>query len=836
MSVIGFDVGYQSCYIAVARQGGIETIANEYSDRLTPAFVSLGAQNRSMGHDAKNQLNTNLKNTLFGWSKFIGRKFNDPNVQEEIKYAPYDVVEGPEGMAAFKVNYCGETHIFLPQQVAAMMFTKLKEIAQTDLKTKVVDCVISVPCYFTDKERRTMLEAADIAGLNCLRLMNDTTATALAYGIYKQDLPAQEEKPRNVIFVDLGHSNLQVSACSFQKGKLKVLATSTHSKLGGRDIDRFIADHFTNDFKTRFKVDAKTKPKAYLRLLAESEKLKKLMSANQTKIPLNIECFMNDKDVSGKMCRAELESMAEQFFNDIEATMANILTVSNLKVDDIYSVEIVGGSTRIPKVKELVTKIFGKTASTTLNADEAVARGCALQCAILSPSLRVRDFSITDCQMYPINLSWQGGFEEESSASEMEVFPKLHQIPFSKMLTFYRKEPFDLYAKYSDSNHYYAESNLGKFSIQNVVPQATGENSKVKVKVRVDKHGIFNVAGATLVEKIEQKEDSVEKKMEVDNGPKTNGNESQNTEAPPAPEEAMEVDAQNQEAKEATPENEIPKENGDINTEAEKKEEPKKSKNMVKTIDLPVVSSAQLSQSATHDEFELEAKMIAQDKLERERCDAKNAVEEYIYSMRDQLYSTLELYVQENDRSAFSSILEETENWLYEDGEDEKKSVYVDKLAELKKFGGPIVERYQEAMSRPKHLEELSRSIMLISKAVSSYHAKEEQYNHIEADEIKKVEKCLGEKAAWYESNIQKLSILKPFENAPIKSSEIHQHRQSLENLCHPILNKPKPKPKEEPPKVEKSEEETKKEETNNAPEQEQDKNNETNKEGMDLD
>jgi len=832
MSVIGFDLGYQSCYIAVARQGGIETIANEYSDRLTPAFVSLGANCRSLGHDAKNQLSTNLKNTIFGWSKFIGRKFHDPSVQEELKYVPYDVVEGHNGMASFKVNYCGEQHIFLPQQVAGMMFTKLKTTAETELKTKVVDCVISVPCYFTDQERRALLEASDIAGLNCLRLMNDTTATALAYGIYKQDLPAQEEKPRNVVFVDMGHSDLQISACAFHKGKLKVLATATHPNLGGRVIDRYLADYFSVDFKTRYNVDAKTKPKAYIRLMSEVEKVKKLMSANQTKIPLNIECFMNDKDVTGSMCRPDMENIAANFFSDVETTMTSILQRANLKCEDIYSVEVVGGSTRIPKIKELVMKVFGKTASTTLNADEAVARGCALQCAILSPTLRVRDFSITDCQMYPINLSWQGGFEEEASSSELEVFPKLHQIPFSKMLTFYRKEPFELYAKYSDSDPYYPDDKLGHFSILNVVPQINGENSKVKVKVRVDKHGIFNVAGATLVEKIEQKEEIVDKKMDVENGTKANGEESQNQDPSSPAEEAMDVESQNQEAKEATKENEQPKENGEVNAEPEKKEEPKKNK--VKTIDLPVESSVQLSQSTINGEFEIEAKMIAQDKLEKERLDAKNAVEEYIYSMRDQLFTSLENYVQETDRDAFSKVMEQAENWLYEDGEDEKKSVYVDKLAELKKFGEPILERYQEAQSRPQYLEDLSRSIMLITKAINSYHAKEELYNHIDLEEMKKVEKCVAEKCSWYDTNVQKLSILKPYENAHIKSSEIVQQRQSLENTCHPILNKPKPKPKEEPPKVEKSED-VKKEETNSVPEQEN-KSNETNKEGMEQD
>jgi len=440
-------------------------------------------------------------------------------------------------------------------------------------------------------------------------------------------------------------------------------------------------------------------------------------------------------------------------------------------------------------------------------------------------------------------LSWQGGAEEDASASELEVFPKFHQIPFSKMLTFYRKEPFDLYAKYSDVNNYYPERSLDKVNIQSVVPQVTGENSKVKVKVRVDKHGIFNVSGATLVEKVEPKEEINEKKMEVDNNVKSTENGTENSQpqteetVPESKEtnpsdESMDVDPQNKEKQESK-ENESPKENGEVNGESEKKEEPKKSKNTVKTIDLPVVSSMQMADNFKHDDFELEAKMIAQDKLERERAAAKNDVEEYIYSMRDRLYTSLEKFVKEDDRSSLSKLLEQTENWLYEDGEDENKSVYVEKLSELKKFGQPIVDRYQESQTRPKLLEELGRSIMLINKALSSYHSKEETYIHIDPEEMKKVEKCVNDKAVWYETNVQKLNMLKPFEDAHIKSSEIYSQRQSLESTCHPILNKPKPKPKEEPPKEEKKEES--KPDSNTDSEQKPEKS-EENKESMELD
>eukprot|EP00064_Thunnus_orientalis_P015379 superscaffoldBa00002840_g15431 len=301
MSVVGFDLGFQSCYVAVARAGGIETVANEYSDRCTPSFVSFGPRNRSIGAAAKSQVVTNCKNTVQGFKRFHGRAFSDPYIQSAKSKLVYDLAQMPSGSTGIKVMYMEEEKVFSIEQVTGMLLTKLKETAESALKKPVADCVISVPSYFTDAERRSVMDAAQIAGLNCLRLMNETTAVTLAYGIYKQDLPAPEEKPRIVVFVDLGHSGYQVSVCAFNKGKLKILASAFDSELGGKDFDDILVNHFCEEFGKKYKLDVKSKPRALVRLYQECEKLKKLMSANSSDLPLNIECFMNDIDVTGKL-------------------------------------------------------------------------------------------------------------------------------------------------------------------------------------------------------------------------------------------------------------------------------------------------------------------------------------------------------------------------------------------------------------------------------------------------------------------------------------------------------------------------------------------------------
>uniref|UniRef100_A0A8C6Q2U7 Heat shock protein 4a n=1 Tax=Nothobranchius furzeri TaxID=105023 RepID=A0A8C6Q2U7_NOTFU len=788
MSVVGFDLGFQSCYVAVARAGGIETVANEYSDRCTPSFVSFGPRNRSIGAAAKNQVVTNYKNTVQGFKRFHGRAFSDPYVQSTKSKLAYDLAPIPSGSTGIKVMYMEEEKVFSVEQVTGMLLSKLKETAESALKKPVVDCVISVPSYFTDSERRSLMDAAQIAGLNCLRLMNETTAVSLAYGIYKQDLPAPEEKPRIVVFVDLGHSGYQVSVCAFNKGKLKVLATAFDSDLGGKDFDDILVNHFCEEFAKKYKLDVRSKPRALVRLYQECEKLKKLMSANSSDLPLNIECFMNDIDVSGKLNRGQFEEMCAELLAK---------SLIKLKKEDIYAVEIVGGASRIPAVKERISKFFGKELSTTLNADEAVARGCALQCAILSPAFKVREFSITDIVPYSISLKWNSAAEE--GLSDCEVFSKNHAAPFSKVLTFYRKEPFTLEAYYDNPKELpYPNATIGQFLVQNVVPQASGESAKVKVKVRVNVHGVFSVSSASLVEVVKLAEG--EEPMETDQNLIVKEEENK-----------MQVDQEDQ--KLAAGENEDKKteaEEMETSTEDAKEEkkhdqppQAKKAKVKTKTVDLPIESKlqGQLSSDELNTFVENEGKMIMQDKLEKERNDAKNNVEEYVYDMRDKLHGVLEKFVNEADRDAFSLKLEDTETWLYEDGEDQQKQVYIDKLAELKNIGQPIYERHVEAEERPKAFEELGRQIQKYMKIVEAYKAKNEQYDHLDELEVTRVDKQVTDTIAWMSVKINQQNSQDLTSDPVVKVGEIQAKTKELYSSCNPVVSKPKPKvelPKEE--------------------------------------
>jgi len=794
MSVVGIDFGNDTCFISVARQGGIESIANDYSLRATPSYVAFGEKARTMGVAAKSAQNTQAKRTYYGFKRLLGRRHGDPRVTEEISRAPFDVAQGDGGKIVFPVNFGGKDHQLSPEQLTASLLTKLKETGDAALSTRVNDVVLSCPSYFTDAERRALLDAAKMAGLNVLKLMNDTTATALAYGIYKQDLPEPDKPARNVIFVDVGHTGTQVSATSFNKGKLTMLSCAS-TGTGGRRFDEAICSYFFQDFKDRYKLDVPSNKKAVLKLMTEAQKLKMLMSANSNKLPLGIECFMDDKDVKGTMDRTMFEELIATDLVKIEATLRECLESSKLKLDDIYSVEVVGGSSRIPSIKALIEKVFGKAPSTTLNADEAVSRGCALMCAILSPTFKVREFSVTDIQPYPIKLVWDNqGSIDEKGPGEMEVFPAFHAVPFSKMLTFFKSDTFQVAGEYCTEVPY-PDKHIGVFEIGDVKPTAEGGNQKVKVKVRINPNGIFGVSSANLVEKHEIEEE-VPVEMEVDDKKDEKKEGEVKDGDKPADKPADKDGVEKMETEEPKKEKEVKME--------------KRKKTVNKTIELPVSSrvQGQLSYDKLQQAIAMENAMSKADKDEAERLNAKNGVEEYIYDIRGKICDELEDFVLEDDRNQYTMELEDAENWLYEDGEYADKPSYSSKLTQLKVKGEAAKKRRKEFLERPEAINQFGQCMQLAQKAVDSYKAGDEKFNHLDTAEVEKVQKAISEKQEWFNRMCADVAKLDKTSDPPVLAAQFYQEKESFWHMASNILNKAKPKVEPppspaEPPKEE---------------------------------
>lgn len=794
MSVVGFDLGNESCIVAVARQRGIDVVLNDESKRETPSIVCFGDKQRFIGTAGAASSTMNPKNSISQIKRLIGRQFSDPELQRDLKSLPFAVTEGPDGYPLIHARYLGETRVFTPTQVLGMLLSNLKAIAESNLNAAVVDCCIGIPVYFTDLQRRAVIDAATIAGLHPLRLFHETTATALAYGIYKTDLPENDQL--NVAFVDIGHASLQVCIAGFKKGQLKILGHSFDRSVGGRDFDEVLFQHFAAKFKEEYKIDVSQNARASLRLRVACEKLKKVLSANP-EAPLNIECLMEEKDVRGFIKRDEFEQISAPILERVKRPLEKALAETGLSVEDVHMVEVVGSSSRVPAIIKILTEFFGKEPRRTMNASECVARGCALQCAILSPTFKVREFQVNESFPFSISLSWKGSAPEAQNETgdnqqSTTVFPKGNPIPSVKALTFYRSGTFTVDVQYADVSELRAPAKISTYTI-GPFQSTKSERAKVKVKVRLNMHGIVSIESATLLEE-EEVEVPVTKEPEKE-AAKMETDEVPSDAAPPS---SSETDVNMQDAKGTADaqgttdapgaENGVP-ESGDKPTQMETDKTPKKK---VKKTNIPVselVYGGMLPvdvQKAVEKEFE----MALQDRVMEETKDRKNAVEAYVYDMRNKLCDKYQDFVTDSERELFTSKLQETEDWLYEDGEDETKGVYVAKLEELKKQGDPIEERYKEFTDRSSVIDQLAYCINSYREAALSSDPK---FDHIDIAEKQKVLNECADAEAWVREKKQQQDALPKYAAPVLLLGDVRRKAEALDRFCRPIMTKPKP-------------------------------------------
>jgi heat shock protein 4 len=578
------------------------------------------------------------------------------------------------GQVGAEVSYLGKKERFTATQITASFLTKVKQTASAELKLPVADIVMSVPVWYTDAQRRALLDASEIAGLKTLRLINDTTAVALGYGITKLDLPGPEEKPRRVVFVDIGHSNYTASVVEFRKGELTVKSTAWDRHFGGRYFDKAIVDHFAKEFKEKFKIDINENAKARFRVIAGVEKLKKILSANAM-APLNIESVMNDVDVRGQLKREELEELVKPLLDRATAPIEQALAEAKLKPEDIDAIEMVGGCTRVPSLKTAISNFFGKPLSFTLNQDEAVARGCAFSCAILSPVFRVRDFSVHDIVSYPIEFTWEKSQDIPDEDTSLTVFNKGNVMPSTKILTFYRKNPFDLEAKYAKPELLPGKTNpwIGRFSVKGVKEDAKGDFMICKLKARLNVHGVLNVESGYYVEETEVEEP-------IPEPPKEEGKEGdvrvpdlsafprsgEVTDELPSERAAKRLRSNDCFSASPLPDKKLTSEMQamDVDKKENKDEKPKmrKVKKQQRKGDLPLsAGTAALDQNSKDAAAEKENQMFMEDKLVADTETQKNELESFIYELRDKILGVYAEFANDDEKSKLSAKLETIE-------------------------------------------------------------------------------------------------------------------------------------------------------------------------------
>jgi len=830
-AVIGIDLGSDTSFVGYVGKGIVDICQNEVSKRDTPSLVGFTDRERLLGDPALAQIKSNAKNTCRNFKHLLGQSLDTPQVEVEKFWSTSPIVQCEDGGLGYQVNYKGEQRNISAVQCTAMFLTKLREVTEKWTQGKVADCVIAVPSYYADVHRQALLDAAKIAGMPVLRIMNEHTATALAYGIYRSN-DFDPEKPCTVAFCNMGQTMFSVSIVQFVRGKLNVIAEKA-DKVGGRDMDECLMREFAAQFKKKVGCDPLSTKKAAFKLEEAVTKTKKVLSAN-FEAGISCECLMEDEDFASTITRDTFLEMCKPMMDKVNAVLEgakSMMAAADITVEMIDFVEMVGGASRVPFVKELCSKSFGgKSLSGTMNADESVARGCALQAAMLSPLYKVRDFVVCDTSPYPVSIGWtcspadaevkdeDGDVQMTGAEGEFKlapVFPANSAMNTLKLLTFYRKGPIDLNMEYADTTSLVpgTKRKLGNFKVE--LPRSA-DVKKVKVKAKLSLHGTFCIESAQMVEE-EEYEEIVKEKREIEvPAEEKPADQSPDQEAPAKPEGEGEGEA---EGKVKEGEGEKKEEEFDFEKKEEEKKAPekkyewvdvKKMKKRTRRTDLNIIETDRpgLPGDIVQKQMDAESAMQAEMKEIIETDEKKNDLESYIFTMRDKIGESGShgAFISPADREKFQGELTKTEDWLY-DTYDATKLQYIDKLDELKEVGEPVIFRFKEADMRDEWIKAVEGTIRNYSTA-----AKEpgENYSHIDTSKLASIVVESDELAAWMTDMKAKQEALPKYEKPILLCSEMEKKNKDLAKLADAILKEPKPKPPpaEPVPEVPKEDEE----------------------------
>jgi len=485
---IGIDLGTTYSCVAVVQHGKVEVIANDQGNRITPSFVSFNEEERLIGDSAKNEAALNPTNTVYDVKRLIGHKYDEPSVQSDLKHWSFTVVDHESGPKV-QVKFKNDTLSFTPEEISAMVLSKMKETAEDFLAQEVKDAVITVPAYFNDSQRQATKDAGRIAGLNVLRIINEPTAAAVAYGLQKRK---GEGECCNVLVYDLGGGTFDVSILSIEDRIYEVKSTAGDSHLGGEDFDNVLVSHFMQEFKNKHKKDLTGNKKAIRRLRTACEKAKRALSAS-TIATIQVDSLYEGIDFSSRISRAKFEELCQDLFNITLQLVETALNGAKLVKNKIDEVVLIGGSTRIPKIQNMLKNFFdGKTIHKSVNPDEAVAYGAAIQAGILTEDNTVEEVEkVLLKDVTPLSLG-VALISQEMSV----IIPKCTTIPAKLTRQYQTSLPnqtaigFRVYqgerAKSTD-NHY-----LGLFSVCDIPPLPKGE-AKVDVTFDLDSNCILKV-------------------------------------------------------------------------------------------------------------------------------------------------------------------------------------------------------------------------------------------------------------------------------------------------------------------------------------------------------
>jgi heat shock protein 4 len=761
------------------------------------------------------QINSNYKNIVTQVKRLIGRKFSDPIVQADIADVHlYKVVAMEGDEVGVEVSYDDATKVFTPQAILGMLLGGMSEIiAQNNAGTPLKDVVLTVPPYFTQKQRSAVLDAGRIAGVNVLRLLNENTASALSYGMFRGAKREFSDDGSVVLFMDAGHSTFTATVAEFTNSSLKVKGCAYDTCAGGRDVDVALAKHFAAEFDAKHSTNVWSEAKARLKLLGAAEKAKKTLSPHGVNnAPVNVEFLALEHDFHSQLSVEKLDELAGPVGARIAAVVKRAIAQAGVSSSQLTAIELVGGGSRPRFVKRFIAQALelemneatGHGLTSTQNPDECVARGAALACAQLSPAVRVMEFAVFDLVEYPVRISWTSGDAAPdadaaagaSTATTKVLFSRGEAWPVERRrITFRQFGDFAITAEYDTAAAEDAvllplgqSSKLGQHSIAGVAKAGAegADPPKVRVDFTLDLNGMFSILGAEMLQEVPMEPTPV---------------------ATPAAEEGAVAAPAGEETKEGEvkPEGDAAPADADAaKTEGDKPKSeaappapaavPAKKKYHRTQLKLATVDNQHTGMAADmlSSAAAAEQRMRESDAIIMATQAKRNELETYVYDTRSALGDALEAYATEDVRSAFSEQLTGTEDWLYEEGFDADVATYAAKLAELRAVGTPMIKRKIESEGR-------DQSVALLLSEVESFRAciqsTTEANEHLTDADRDVIRSACNRAEDWLREQQAAQGSKAPHEDPVLTLADISGRISSMRGECLPIKNKPKPVP-----------------------------------------